>query len=91
VVPGSSATYRLQLVTATENDDGTSRIETTTTGTTGHLRVLSRKKVAERHTVVLADAREDDALGGHVDSHGKRLCGEQDLNQAAGEQDFNHL
>jgi len=43
--------------------------------------LLAREQLAEAAAVVLADAREDNALGGHVDALRHRASGQDTVNQ----------
>lgn len=81
---------RLELLVRHHDDDSTV-IESTTSSTSRHLDVLSSREVAEVAAVELAHGGEDDRLGGHVESDGEGLGGEEDLNESLLEENLDDL
>ena len=61
-------------------------VDAAATRTTGELGVLPRRDVGVGLAVPLAQLLQHHGAGGHVDAQGKGLGGEDDLDQAAGEQ-----
>lgn len=63
-------------------------VEATPACPAGHLDVLSAGQPAEVLSVELADRGEDDGACRHVESHGEGFSGEEDFEEAEGEEDF---
>ncbi len=66
-------------------------VDAAAAGAAGHLLVLAGQQVAGVDAVVLFQALENDRRGGHVDAHGEGLGGEQELEQAGGEDALDDL
>jgi hypothetical protein len=81
---------RFKLLIRHHNDDSTV-VESTTTSTTGHLDVLASGEVTEVATVEFTNGGEDDSFGGHVETDGERLGGEEDLEETFLEEDLDDL
>jgi len=58
----------LRHLVSTDDNDHSRRIQSSSTSSTRHLSVLSRKEISESVTVVLSSPREDDRPSRHVDS-----------------------
>mmetsp|Transcript_9303 Transcript_9303/g.15939 ORF Transcript_9303/g.15939 Transcript_9303/m.15939 type:complete len:218 (+) Transcript_9303:828-1481(+) len=72
-------------------DDDSAVIDTTTTSTSGHLDVLASGDPAKVLAVELADVREDDGPGGHVEAHREGLCRKERLDETLLEKDLDDL
>ena len=61
------STHLRQLV-ASDNDDRSGGVETTTAGATSHLCVFSWENLSEAASIMLPDVGEDYTFSGHVDT-----------------------
>lgn len=71
--------------------DNTSVVQSSSSGPSRHLDVLSRAEVPELLPVKLADVVEDDRFGGHVESDREGFGGEEDLDETLLEEDLDDL
>lgn len=81
---------RLELLVR-HHDDDSAVVESSPSRSPGHLDVLAGREVAEVLAVELAHGREDDGLGGHVQSDREGLGREEDLDEALLEEDLDDL
>ena len=89
---GADELYRLRLPVR-QIDDIAAVVLSTAPCAPRHLNILVR--IQHTHSVggvvILAETGEDDGLCRHINTDGERLCGEEDLHEAAAEQNLHAL
>lgn len=78
---------RFQLLVR-HHDHDSSVVQSSTSSTTRHLDVFSRRQIPKVSTVEFPHRREDDSFGGHVETDGKCFGGEKDFDETFLEENF---
>jgi hypothetical protein len=78
----AAVTHFRQFV-ASYDDNSSGRIQTSSTGSSSHLGVLSGLQCSEVVAVMLSNVGEDDTLRRHIDAHGECFGRKQDFDETS--------